>query len=276
MKMVLLAVVLMPLIAMPDEQKIGNTIWSFKVENGTARVEGASPASGMLEIPSDLGGCPVKTIGMFAFDGCDGLTAVTIPQGVAYIGSGAFFKCCGLTSLKISPSVTHIYSEAFENCEGLSDIRFSQGLQVIGPHVFSCCKNLKSVCIPKGVKEIDRYAFANCSRLKTVTIPSSVEFVGEGAFDHCLSLETIYVEEGDRRRIVNLLAANNGIGSIASPEIIENTCLNTCGCLDGDADDGKSGWVGKVMKDAVAFVKFLIIAYLLVAGIKAVRAKFWG
>jgi len=80
MKMMLLAVVLMPLIAMPDEQKIGNTIWSFKVEDGTARVEGVSPASGMLEIPSALGGCPVKTIGMFAFDGCDGLILRDCPR----------------------------------------------------------------------------------------------------------------------------------------------------------------------------------------------------
>ena len=50
----------------------------------------------------------VTGIGEEAFNECDGLTSVIIPNSVKSIGSGAFCRCDGLTSVTIPNSVKSI------------------------------------------------------------------------------------------------------------------------------------------------------------------------
>ncbi|MBN1462008.1 MAG: leucine-rich repeat domain-containing protein [Armatimonadetes bacterium] len=54
-----------------------------------------------------------------AFEGCVGLTSITIPEGVVSIDKRAFKGCIGLTSLTIPDSVASIAASAFEGCSGL-------------------------------------------------------------------------------------------------------------------------------------------------------------
>ena len=55
-------------------------------------------------------------IGSFAFEGCSGLTSLTLPAGITEIGSGAFSGCSGLTSLTLPAGITKIGSGAFDGC----------------------------------------------------------------------------------------------------------------------------------------------------------------
>ena len=48
----------------------------------------------------------VTGIGEYTFDGCTGLTSITIPDGITYIGQDAFRGCTGLTSITMPNSVT--------------------------------------------------------------------------------------------------------------------------------------------------------------------------
>lgn len=57
--------------------------------------------SGDLVIPAKLGEVPVKAIATIAFEGCEGIVSVTIPESVIYIGSGAFANCAELTSVEL-------------------------------------------------------------------------------------------------------------------------------------------------------------------------------
>ena len=76
-------------------------------------------------IPSDGS---VTAIGAEVFNGCSGLTSITIPAGVTMIGWHAFYDCSGLTSVTVPDSITDIdYAigdEAFEGCTGLKSIIF--------------------------------------------------------------------------------------------------------------------------------------------------------
>ena len=59
---------------------------------------------------------------MSAFEGCSGLTSVTIPNNVKRIGWDAFSGCSGLTSVTIGSGVKYINGNAFANCPELLDV----------------------------------------------------------------------------------------------------------------------------------------------------------
>ena len=63
-----------------------------------------------------------RFIGSGAFDGCKGLTSVTIPNSVKSIGNYAFSGCSGLTSVTIGNSVESIGYWAFDGCPELLDV----------------------------------------------------------------------------------------------------------------------------------------------------------
>ena len=53
---------------------------------------------------------------------CDGLTSITIPEGVTAIGESVFSDCSGLTSITIPEGVTAIEYATFMGCSGLTSI----------------------------------------------------------------------------------------------------------------------------------------------------------
>ena len=111
-------------------QKIGSPIdyeWTFSYEKKQATVTGVYPEVGVVSIPLVSNGAPVTRITDFAFRGCFGLTAVTIPFGVTNIGAGAFEGCSGLVAVTIPSSVTGVGECAFAFCSSLKTVTIDQG-----------------------------------------------------------------------------------------------------------------------------------------------------
>ena len=138
----------------------------------------------------------VTEIGFGAFDGCKGLTSLTIPSSVTKIGRYAFDGCSGLTSLTIPSSVTSIDWGAFRGCSGLTSLTIPSGVTSIGNYTFKGCSRLTSLTIPSGVTKIGESAFQGCSRLTTLTIPSSVTSIGKNAFNGCSGLTSLTLPSG--------------------------------------------------------------------------------
>lgn len=74
----------------------------------------------------------VTAIGEHAFQSCNTLESVTIPNTVTTIDSNAFYYCTGLISVSFSQSVSVIKSNAFYNCTSL---RFITCQSIIPPTV---------------------------------------------------------------------------------------------------------------------------------------------
>ncbi len=127
-------------------------------------------ASGELVIPSTYNGKPVARIGDNAFNGCTGLTGVTIPDSVTNIGEYAFRECTGLTSITIPNSVTVIEHSAFGDCSSLVDITIGSGVTSIGERAFSWCTGLTNIAIPDSVSSIGRFAFIGCTSLTGIWV----------------------------------------------------------------------------------------------------------
>ena len=68
------------------------------------------------------------SIGDCAFDRCESLINITIPDSIKSIGNFAFFNCKKLTSVTIPDSVTSIGEDIFKGCEKLTNVTIPDGI----------------------------------------------------------------------------------------------------------------------------------------------------
>ena len=166
----------------------------------------------------------VTMIGESAFDNCDKLTGVTLPECVTSIGKTAFYDCDGLSEFTIPDSVTEVGSSALYSCGKLASITIGDSVTEIGNGAFAYCTSLTSVTIPNSVTEIGNGAFAGCTNIKvfagkfatedgrslimdnkmiayayasgtTYTIPDSVTKIESSAFSGCDSLTSVNIPD---------------------------------------------------------------------------------
>ena len=84
--------------------------------------------------------------------------AVVIPDGVTSIGDFAFQNCESLTAVKIADSVTSIGNFAFWGCGALASVYLPDGLTSIGDGAFQACDALTTIDLPESVTHIGRAA----------------------------------------------------------------------------------------------------------------------
>ncbi len=165
--------------------------------------------SGAVEIPATVtyGGVTysVTSVGDWAFNGCSGLTSVTIPASVTSIGESVFEDCSGLTDINVSASNTKyqsidgiLYNKAGETlicCPWgkKGSVTIPASITSIGVYAFSCCSGLTSVTMPASVTSIGVYVFYGCSGLTSVAIPASVTTIGDDTFGDCRGLTSVTI-----------------------------------------------------------------------------------
>ena len=164
-----------------------NTFY-FNPTTGTITKYAESDA--VVNIPSEINGTPVTTIGHGAFER-SAVTSVTIPDSVTAILDRAFANCFQLTNISIPNSVTSIGFSAFEHCTSLKSITLPSSLNSISEALFSDCSQLTTIHIPDSVLSIQDYAFGNCTSLETIRIPVSVTSIGNLAFARCPNSMTV-------------------------------------------------------------------------------------
>ncbi|MCR5652341.1 MAG: leucine-rich repeat domain-containing protein, partial [Ruminococcus sp.] len=158
-----------------------------------ARYEGTATE---VVIPSSVKGSEVVAIRYNAFDSCDKVTSVTIPDSVTSIGSCAFLSCSKLANVSMPSSLNSLGDRAFKGCESLESITIPSGITKVEFQTFANCSSLRTAEIPNGVTKIDTYAFSTCSNLEYVSIPDSVTTIDTCAFEFCDSLENILIPSG--------------------------------------------------------------------------------
>lgn len=133
----------------------------------------------------------VTTIESNSFRACNALQSVSIPNSVTSIGSYAFRACFALASIKLPENITKIDSYCFENCQALTSVVIPENVTSIGGYAFSGCSALRSVSFPYELEWIGDHAFSACNKLSSITLPSTVTSIGASAFAGCYMLESV-------------------------------------------------------------------------------------
>lgn len=137
----------------------------------------------------------VTEIGFFAFNGCSGLTSVTIPNSMTYIRPYAFRSCTGLTSITIPNSVTLVDALAFEGCTCLNSVIWNAKTcsdYYYSDHIpFKDCTNIQSFVFGNEVEKIPANLCYGLTGLTYVIIGNSVTSIGEGAFFGCAGITSV-------------------------------------------------------------------------------------
>lgn len=193
--------------------------FTFDATTGTIKKYNGNDA--VVNIPSEINGTPVTTIGNAAFRDSS-VTSVTIPASVTEIGANAFAGCTNLTSVTYggdwsnltiqsgNPAVEDaVNAQLFDfkfilNNTAVIVIRYNgtaadvtipsryKGKPVTAiDHAAFHDSAVTSVTIPDSVTAIPDDAFSYCSNLTNISIPNSVTFIGFSAFNSCTSLKSI-------------------------------------------------------------------------------------
>lgn len=191
---------------------------TYQLEADRAIVTQCDKSAEEVEIPSEIAGKPVLQIAEDAFQFCENLTSVEIPDTVQTIGKNAFWNCHKLQHVTLPKNLTAVGDNCFRSCGLLAELEIPVTLQKIGLDAFCDTAWLKNqqtenplvqvnhilidattcsgtaVEVPDGVTEIGNFAFYNCGNLQKIMLPASVTKIDWGAFWQCSGLETLTVQ----------------------------------------------------------------------------------
>lgn len=199
-----------------------------------------------------------------AFEGCNHLTSLTIPDAVpttafagSYSGGWPLKNCKGLVSVTVPNSWTTIPDFFLSGCENVTNFTLPAGITKIGDNAFTDCKNLLHVdasaatglteignnafyrsgimepILPNGLTTVGSSAFSYCPNISQVTIPNSITNFGYSIFEGCEGLTNATIPStmtSVPRRLFslchNLLHCNLPIGLISIEESAFCDCKN--------------------------------------------------
>ena len=120
---------------------------------------------------------------------------VVIPEGVSKIATAAFDKCDKIEELVLPETLEEIEMRAFRGMKLLKRVNIPKKVTSITAEAFLNCYSLEEINLHDSVHIIESFAFANCKSLKSIRIPASVVILVASAFMGCESVETITVDE---------------------------------------------------------------------------------
>lgn len=132
---------------------------------------------------TELIACPTTYVGYYV-----------VPSSVTQILENAFDGCEGLSGIELPEGIKKI--AGFSGCTGLSKVTLPDSLAEMGAYTFSECANLEKIILSDSLEYIPEGCFYYCTALKEITIPASVEHIDRNAFYYCESLTKI-IFEGD-------------------------------------------------------------------------------
>ncbi len=180
-----------------DETPWGYDITEVIVEDGVTYL-GDRIFADCTKLSKVTLGKDLKTIRMNAFEYCESLESIEIPDGIVDIGTEAFY-CTGIYNNEDNWEDGALYIGKHLICTQADNLpneySVKEGTLTIAHSAFEDCSDLTYIYIPESVVNIGADTFYNCKNLTEINIPSSVEYIGSNAFYNCKSIENVYIAD---------------------------------------------------------------------------------
>lgn len=199
--------------------------FTYSVYDGEATLTGCIDATGDIVIPETLGGYPVTRIGDQAFENCENLVSVKIPEGVTIINADVFYYCRNLISVIIPDTVKTIERGAFFYCEKLISITIPNGVTSIGSLAFYNCESLETIIIPDSITYIADRAFES-SGITSIVIPKSVDYIYDRTFSNCGKLTSVVIEDSVKYIDTDAFRSCGNLKTISLPKNLKTVQRN--------------------------------------------------
>lgn len=138
-----------------------------------------------IQIPSEIKGKKVVSIGEKAFNDNYYCINVQIPDGVTEIKDNAFKNCVSLEKITIPESCKTLGKSVFEECKLLTDVNIPDGVTEIPEKAFYNCISLKKLDLPQTVERIKAQGLKNCSNLVDFELPRNIYALDKEALYNC-------------------------------------------------------------------------------------------
>ena len=227
-----------------DEATYESGIFKYIIQKNGIRITSCMDYnSETIEIPSEIDGLPVVSVGGFsgnsrkvknvivpegvteivemAFYYCNTLEKISLPTTLTTIGKSAFYNCDSLTELHIPENVSSLGEEgSFRNCfnlpaitvdeknqwfSSLDGVLYSKDKSIL--YMYPAGKKDETFIIPEGVLKLNNYCFYSCD-LETITIPENLQSIGINIFCYCDNLKRINFK-GSNEEWANIKVADN-------------------------------------------------------------------
>lgn len=185
----------------------------------------------------------IVSVGARAFRYCESLENITLPDRVISVGAEAFSGCISLTNAHLGEEVSKIEERLFYGCSALSELYVGSEVSEVGDSAFYGCKSLENIAVSEanGVyKSVDGVLYTRYAK-KLVQYPtgknavsyevlSGTKIIGKNAFSDCLYLESIVLPDGIMYVEGSAFSGCSALSQISIPASIEK--------IDGGAFHG--------------------------------------
>ena len=212
--------------------------FTYTVSNSTVSITKYSGSASEVEVPDNIDGYPVVSIGYgafrknttlkkvslpdtldyiggSAFEECTSLEGIVIPENVKTVSGSAFYKCSSLAEVTIPDSVETIYSSSFDRTAFYNNSEnWENGVLYLGPYLLKVSQNISgNYTVREGTTVVASSAFMDCVNLVSVVFPDGVYIIGSGVFGDCHNLKNVTLPASIKRI---------GAGAFSTATKIEN------------------------------------------------------
>ena len=171
----------------------------------------------------------ITTLAESAFDSCENVRAVILPDTIETLNLYSFGWCYNLTNVNLPDSVKNIEPYVFHSCVSLVKVVFPEEVDSFSNGIFNMSEegygNLMHVTLPTNITKIGWNTFDGCSSLEEITLPNTIQII-EPAFNSCVNLKSINIPSSVKS-IEN--DAFSSCYSLASVTFAENSQLESIG-----------------------------------------------
>ncbi len=172
-------------------------------------------------------------IGYAAFEGCNNIEYVQLPESLKKIGNDAFASD-KITDFYIPANLEDMQGAAVRNCNNLTrfiideknnnfvlkdDVLFDSSFTTLIKYPQKK-KNVSDYEVPAEINKISNGAFYGCDALTEIILPKGIKIIEKYAFAKCSSLEYVVIPEGVQTLRGPMFCYSNSMKYIAIPQSV--------------------------------------------------------